>query len=110
MTRRRYVWDNEAQQLVEVSPDFVPTPRIELMPEESFVYGGQRATDGTPIDTRKRHRDYMKARGLAMASDFTETWAKARAERDAHYSGAKSSERREAVERSIHHLQQRSRR
>jgi hypothetical protein len=47
-------------------------------------YDGLRASDGTPIDTRAKHRAYMKERGLTTIDDFTQTWkreAEQRAER-----------------------------
>jgi len=34
-------------------------------------YDGLRATDGTPIDTRVRHRRYMSERGLTTIDDFS---------------------------------------
>lgn len=46
-------------------------------------YDGLAATDGTPINSRTKHREYMKANGLTMADDFKQTWAKAQADREA---------------------------
>lgn len=50
-------------------------------------YDGLRATDGTDISSRAKHRQYMKAKGLTTADDFTETWKKAAAERAARMAG-----------------------
>lgn len=50
-------------------------------------YDGLRATDGADISSRSKHREYMKRHGLAMASDYTESWAKAQAKRDAYRRG-----------------------
>ena len=50
-------------------------------------YDGLRATDGTPIDSRTKHREYMKRNGLAMVDDFKQTWAKAQKEREEYRSG-----------------------
>lgn len=50
-------------------------------------YDGLRATDGTDISTRTKHREYMKRNNLAMTSDFTETWKQAQKEREALRSG-----------------------
>lgn len=36
---------------------------------------GMRATDGSDIGSRAKRDAYMKARGLAMAEDFSQTWA-----------------------------------
>lgn len=37
-------------------------------------YDGLRATDGTDISTRAKHRAYMKAKNLTTADDFAGTW------------------------------------
>lgn len=37
--------------------------------------------DGRDISTRKRHREYMKEKGLTTMDDFTNTWAQAEKER-----------------------------
>lgn len=47
-------------------------------------YENLRAQDGTPIDTRAKHRAYMKANNLTTVDDFSKTWkrdAEARASR-----------------------------
>lgn len=46
-------------------------------------YDGLQATDGTPINSRTKHREYMKANGLTMADDFKQTWKDAAKEREA---------------------------
>lgn len=45
-------------------------------------YDGLRATDGTPIDSRSKHREFMRRRGLTTTDDFTETWKKAEHDRE----------------------------
>ena len=68
-------------------------------------YDGLRATDGTPIDTRSKHRQYMREKGVTMASDFKNTWAQAQKEREAIRTAASLADRkrdvREVVERAI---------
>lgn len=44
-------------------------------------YRGLTATDGTLIDTRTKHRQYMKDNNLTMVNDFRESWVKAEKER-----------------------------
>jgi hypothetical protein len=46
------------------------------------AYEGLRASDGTDIGSRKKHRDYMKRTGLTTADDFKQTWAKKAEERE----------------------------
>lgn len=53
-------------------------------------YDGLQATDGTPIDTRTKHRQYMKEKGYALASDFKETWAAAARDRELKRLGKKT--------------------
>lgn len=40
-------------------------------------YDGLRATDGTDISTRSKHREYMKRNGLTTVDDFKGVWAEA---------------------------------
>lgn len=44
-------------------------------------YDGLRASDGSDISSRTKHREYMKRTGLTSTSDFTETWKKQADER-----------------------------
>lgn len=64
-------------------------------------YEGAVATDGTLIDTRAKHREYMRRNNLTTADDFKNEWAAAPRRRELE--AAKG--RREAVERAIHHLE-----
>lgn len=45
-------------------------------------YDGLRATDGTPIDSRSKHREYMRRHGLTTTDDYTDTWKRAEKERN----------------------------
>lgn len=45
-------------------------------------YDGLAATDGTPINSRTKHRQYMKEKGLAMVDDFKQTWREAARDRE----------------------------
>lgn len=98
---RTYVMRNE--RLVDVT-DLVrapPEPRVHLQTDRGyenltvpgFEYGkegdpaaGKLGEKGTPklvdLSSRTKHRTYMKERGLAHYSDFTETWAAAAAKRE----------------------------
>lgn len=68
-------------------------------------YDGLCATDGTDISSRTKHRQYMKDKGLCMASDYTNTWSQAEKERQKFSSGESTAERRsdvrEVVEKAI---------
>jgi hypothetical protein len=77
----RYRWDTELKKLVPAGNDRVA--RLPVFGEAH--YDGLRATDGTPIDTKKKHRLYMQANNLTTSDDYKETWAKKAAERDAFF-------------------------
>ena len=111
MSRRRfrYVTSPDGQVTpVEVSPEYTgygeSSGRVELMLDGH--YDGLRATDGTPIDSRAKHREYMARHGLTTADDFKGAWAKAAQRRaEALTNGGDHGARREAVERAIHRLE-----
>lgn len=99
--RRRYRYNEETKQMEEISTDWEPTPRTELM--TGSCYEGARATDGTRIDTRRRHTDYMRQHNLAMADDFKGTWESAKKDRERIRTGAFDREaRRDAIQRAIY--------
>lgn len=102
MTRRRFVWNNETQSLEEIGLDVELPARVEL--QTGNHYEGLRATDGTRIDTPRRHREYMKATGFAMESDFARTRVEAPKQRAAE----QRRERREQLGRVTHQLENRS--
>lgn len=108
MTRRRYRWNPETGQSEEVPLDYVGGAIDSGHRSEAEVYGDALAPGtNVPIDTRKRHREYLKATGGAMASDFKEHWAKARAQRDDFFTtGGDHARRRDAVERAYHQVTQ----
>lgn len=54
-------------------------------------YDGLRATDGTDISSRSKHRAYMKANDLTTADDFTQTWRDAAKAREASFAGEDKS-------------------
>jgi hypothetical protein len=50
-------------------------------------YEGLRATDGTDISTRTKHREYMRQHNLTTIDDYKESWAKAQKQRDEYRQG-----------------------
>jgi len=66
-------------------------------------YDGMRASDGTDISTRTKHREYMKRTGLTTASDYTETWKTQEKQRQAVLSGTHSDKGlRETIARTFY--------
>lgn len=105
--KRSYRFNEKTQQMEEISNDWTDAPRRAATATEGIVYGNVQATDGTPLDTRKKHREYMERNGLAMESDFTQTRAKAAAEREAFFRGEstrETAERTEQVGRAAYEL------
>jgi len=109
MTRRLYRWDTDASQLVEISADWTPPPRVEIM--TGTFYEGTRATDGTAIDTRWKYNEYMRQNGVTHASDFTHTWEKAqsRRERIARGEALPDRDRKEAIGRALYEVMEKKR-
>jgi hypothetical protein len=93
---------------------FVAVTELDLQPESLALhapinagrfYENTAATDGVDIGSRRKHREYMKSRGLAMESDFKQEWSGAAKEREAIRSGEHDRKaRKEAVERAIHQI------
>lgn len=107
MTRRRWIQDRQTGELIEVTPDYQAELRVDsgaLWGDRS--YDGLKAPDGTDISSRTKHRDYMRATGLATADDFKQTWAKAQEQRERAYTQGGSFSKRD-IERVIHQLQNR---
>jgi hypothetical protein len=67
-------------------------------------YEGAVAPDGTPIDTRRRHREYLKRTGLALAGDFSDDF---RQRTKSSEDRAEAKEIRETVGRTWHELEKR---
>lgn len=123
MSRTKYVYarDPETRELlrnekgelilVEVGGEYRTELRNEGKRSEEEIYGHSVATDGTPLDTRRKHREYMERNGLTVASDYTNTWEKARAERAKVLAGDFDHKgRREDIGRAIYNLETRKRR
>jgi hypothetical protein len=93
---------------------FVAEVDLDMQPESLAIhapvlagrfYENTAATDGTDIGSRRKHREYMKKHGLAMADDFKKEWSNAERERRAIQTGeVDRKSRREAVERAIYQL------
>jgi hypothetical protein len=61
-----------------------------------------KAPDGTVIDSRRKHREYLRRHHLTTADDFTHSWERAAHERAMVFSGDHDHrERREAIARAV---------
>ena len=105
--RKTYHYDPLTESMVDG-----PAPRKTDSSYHSFdhIYSDSPfiASDGTVINSRKKHRDYMKRHDLTTMDDFKETWDKAAKEREKFArEGTDRKERRRQVEEAIHKLETR---
>lgn len=66
------------------APD--PARALDFLTSDA-IYDGLRASDGTDISTREKHRAYMREKGLTTIDDFKETWKRQASEREAAMAG-----------------------
>lgn len=106
MPRRRFVWDPDLKELVEVSTDYDQPARNDGSLWNDRHYENLQATDGTDISSRAKHREYMKRNGLTTADDFKQEWAKAEKRRDEYRTGkGHGAVTRDDIGRAIHQLE-----
>lgn len=111
MTRRRYRYDLESKQLVEIGEDWTDAPRHAPVATEEVIFGHCTGPAGEDLSTRKRHREYQRQNGLTMASDFAGEWARAAETRERARRGdfPDTAHRREAVARAAYKLESKRR-
>lgn len=63
-------------------------------------YDGLVASDGTLINSRTKHREYMKRNGLTIAEDYRGEWKEAAKERERIFKGV-DPKRRKQLERAM---------
>lgn len=72
------------------------------------LYSGKpfKGHDGTVINSKRKHREYMKRNNLTTTDDYSGEWARARERREAIASGKPfdTAARREQVARAIEYL------
>ena len=107
--RRRYRFDPELGEMVELTGDYERELKKGALNHLGSLWGdrhyaGLQATDGADISTRKRHREYMRRTGYTTADDFTNTWAEAKKKRE-HYMQNGGSVRKQDVYAAIEQLQ-----
>lgn len=95
--RGRWIWDEREQRLVEAS-EYRAAERALDAPimVDRFYENTVSPIDGTDIGSRRKHRDYMRAHGLAPADDFKGTWAEKERERERAFRDVTHDDRSEA--------------
>lgn len=99
---RVFIYDKQLKKVVEVTPQ-TKTRKDNIMVSDAH-YDGLRATDGTDISTRKKHREYMKRHGLTTTDDYKQTWTKRQQERENYYQKG-GTITRDHIRRVIHQLE-----
>lgn len=107
MSRRRWIQDRKTGELIEVTADH----QSELRTDSGALWGdrsydGMKATDGTDISSRTKHREYMKANGLTTVDDYKDTWSQNQAKRERLFTEGGTFSKRD-IERAISQLQNR---
>lgn len=91
-----------------------PSPGLTVIGDAH--YQGLQALDGTAIDSRTKHRQYMKHNNLTVADDFKESWQKFDKERQIDIAAGKfgmsgmDKSRRSDIVESIQQLKHQTRR
>ena len=103
---RRFVWSTTEKRLVPAG--YVEEKRALDAPVmvDRFYENTKSPIDGADIGSRRKHREYMKARNLTVASDLSSTWARQDAARERlRKEGAlPDKSRREDIGRALHKL------
>ena len=102
--RRTYHYDEATRTMVEgPAPARGASPSIvsdRLYSDRPF-----RGHDGTLIDSRRKHRDYLKRHNLTTADDFKEVWKEKAEERAKFFKeGDQREERRADVLKAVEKL------
>jgi hypothetical protein len=108
--RRKFIYDKLTKEMVEVPVNYEPELRQDGSLWNDRHYENLRATDGTDISSRSKHREYMKRNGLTTADDFTNQW-KNDAQKRAEYftKGKGGAVTRDDIGRAIHQLENQKR-
>lgn len=101
--RGRTVYTSGGQPLpepVEIDADWTGAEKRAQTPTEELAYGKLgRTTDGVDVSSRRKHREYLKATGFTVASDFSPEY---QAREAASRERAEDRRTREAVERNVY--------
>ena len=107
--RRRYVFDSESGEMVEVGNSRKHQHLHMIQPDiQPFI----SPVDGVEIKSRGHLRRYMKAKNLAHVDDFSQSWEQKRAERLKYKAGRDDKsirQRIDALRDSFEHVRNRQR-
>lgn len=107
--RKTFVYDPLTKRLVEGRAP-KPADTGDRLMSDRLYDKLPPAADGSHINTRTRHRQYMKRNNLTTIDDYQGTWEKAREKREAFYKGDDRQMRQERamdVARAVEQQQRR---
>jgi hypothetical protein len=103
--RGHWVWDENEGRLVSADEYRAPVHAKNAPIMAGRFYENTKATDGTDIGSRRKHKAYMKDHNLTTMDDFGGEWKRAQERRDGIKEGRMPDpKRREALERAFHEI------
>lgn len=92
MKRRWIQMRTPPYDLVEVTPDYAPPP--DRSKTDSALWGDRGYVNlppeqGEQVDSRTKHREYMRRHGLTTMDDFADEWQRAEKARDDYRTSGK---------------------
>lgn len=101
--RGRFIYDAKLGRCVPADEYRAEERAVDAPIMVDRFYEGARATDGTDIGSRRKHRAYMREHGLTTADDYKGEWAQAEARRQDRRENLRlpDKNRREAIARAL---------
>lgn len=96
------MWDNDLKRMVPAGSERVDK-RVPVVGDSHYV-GLKSPIDGTDISSRRKHREYMREKGLTTADDYKSEWAQAQKSREAMLTGQPfdTKRRREQIAKAVY--------
>ena len=102
--KRTFVYDAASGKLVETTGSAVRNAQLSLLQNDRH-YSDQpfKAHDGTVINSRRKHREYMRRHGLTTMDDYGRAWKDAEKRRAEYFGGGNPDKaaRLDAVRRAV---------
>ena len=109
MTRRRFIYPRDGGEPFEVGADYVAEP--DRQTTDACLWGDRGyenlpSENGPAINSRSRHREYMRRNGVTTMDDFKDQWKRQEKTRDDYRTTGKGGAvTRDDVGRAIHRLE-----
>lgn len=110
MSRRRFIYPADGSPSFEVGAEYVAPSRqtTDGVLWNDRSYENLPPENGEAINSRSRHREYMRKHGVTTVDDFKDTWKQAEKQRDEYRTTGKGGAvTRDDIGRAIHQLENR---